>query len=215
MWVALLLASIAQDAAPVEGRASGYSCIISRPTPRGRVSMWWHLEADGRPRDNGGGHWMSNWEGEVLLGINWRGTAPDPLTPATTASVIPLHVTGREMPPGRYRHELHVVGSQGSSYGLSFASNWQPVTGDMMVVSWGNLYAFARGAGQIEVRTVMQQDHRVVSTARFGLDLVEEGRSGVLAGQAEMLAKVRDFRSRCTRHVAGPDGETVAISPRP
>jgi hypothetical protein len=179
--------------------------------------MVWHLDAEGQIINGiSGGNWSSNMDvGEVLISVQWSGTAPNPLTPASRTGIVPLHFTGRNQPRERSRLELHVVGAQSSPFGLSFASNWEPIEGDSMTVSWGDLYAFARGAGQIEVRNVLQRDHRVTGTARFGFDLVEEGRRDVLAAQAEMIARARDFATRCTRYIAGADGRLEAISPRP
>ncbi|HEV7659265.1 MAG TPA: hypothetical protein VGO55_05415 [Allosphingosinicella sp.] len=65
------------------------------------------------------------------------------------------------------------------------------------------------------MRNVLQRDHRVTGTARFGFDLVEEGRRAVLAAQAEMIAMARDFGTRCVRHVVGEGGRLEAIWPRP
>ncbi|HEV7659264.1 MAG TPA: hypothetical protein VGO55_05410 [Allosphingosinicella sp.] len=129
MWAALLsIWTAAHGAAPapvapVAGQTHGYSCRIESRTARGRISIVWYLDAEGRVTSGtSGGSWVSSWDGEVLIGIQWHGTAPDPLTPATRTGVIPLHFTERNQPRGWYRLEMHVVGAESSPFGMTFAS---------------------------------------------------------------------------------------------
>ena len=155
--------------------------------------------------DRSGRQVAANWDwkgesGERLLrfsaSASIKGAAPLNGKDAYATVQWGVPFPGRRRPP-RLRLELRSDPESRYSFGAGFVSEYERTGDYLLMTSWPDLTAFARGAPRL---TVILRDERARIVKRADIDpgILARGQAEIAATLDRLAAMVADFRQRCT-----------------
>jgi hypothetical protein len=197
---------------PPDGPPTAYDCSVERKSPNGTANIGWRLLPDGSVIE-ASGRWSSSYARDTpTLSVGWYGQGgPDPLGPESLTGIAPPLSMASPAFDHPTRIELRLPGIAPRMAGLAFTTPLERRGVGQAFAAWGEVFAFAKGAGAIEVR-VVDKKGQTLAASTIAFSLFEEAHQAAVEAQAEMLALAAAFKERCQPYHDDPWSRDIIVT---